>query len=136
MVGALTFYWCLLVQQRASRTAGRVTTFARITRPADVAIGAGMLMTRVFEIWLAIYVDGYELWDGWIVAGFVLWAIGAAAGGRSGREFNEARERVAALPPEAEGDWTGETRRATALHVITTVAALLILLDMIWKPGA
>jgi uncharacterized membrane protein len=122
MVGALTFYWCLLVQQRTSRTAGRVTTFARITRPADVAIGAGMLMTLVFGIWLAIYVDGYELWDGWILASFVLWAIAGWAGGQAGRAF--------------EADPVAGRAKGIRFHAITSIGLLLILILMIWKPGA
>ena len=37
-------------------------------------------------IWLALEVDSYELWDGWIIAAIVLWLIASAAGGRLSRE--------------------------------------------------
>jgi hypothetical protein len=74
----------------------------------------------VFGAWLAIDVDGYELWDGWIIAAFVLWLVAGAIGGRLERGFRE-------------GDDTVNPRMLVALMALVTT---LLLLDMIFKPGA
>ena len=43
----------------------------------------GGLGTLVFGVWLALYVKGYEIWDGWIITAIVLWAIGTELGRRA-----------------------------------------------------
>src|SRR3954447_24523388 len=50
---------------------------------AQVLDGVGGAGTIIFGVWLALYIDGYELWDGWIVAAFILWAAAAETGRRS-----------------------------------------------------
>jgi uncharacterized membrane protein len=136
LLGSLVFYWGLVLEQYRAERAGRVATLAGVSRPADIAVMAGSLMSVVFGTWLAIYVDGYEVWDGWIVAAFVLWAIATETGRRSAVEFSAARDRARALAPDAPSTFRADTRRGLALHVITTVAVLLLLADMFWKPGA
>ena len=81
---------------------------------------AGALGVLVFGVWLAIDVDGYELWDGWIIAALVLWLV---AGGVSGRlDARAARGR--------------RQRRPRVLVVVMALVTTLLLLDMIFKPGA
>jgi hypothetical protein len=70
----------------------------------------------------------------------VLWAIAGASGQRAGVEYaradTRARELLAA-GNDGSGDELGtlvRTRRGLAMHTLTTVAAVLILVDMIWKP--
>ena len=75
----------------------------------------GGLGTLVFGVWLALYVDGYELWDGWILAAIVLWAIATELGRR-------ARDVAVA--------------NFATLHWLRTLAVVLLLADMVWKPGA
>ena len=83
----------------------------------------GSLGVLIFGIWLAIYVKGYEVWDGWVLAAIVLWAIASYAGTTLGRGYEAFREGSGTAPP-------------LALHLILTGAILLLLIDMIWKPGA
>lgn len=52
---------------------------------------AGTLGTLVFGIWLAIERDEYQVWDGWILAALVLWAIAAETGRRGGVPYMEAQ---------------------------------------------
>ena len=47
---------------------------SRVLAVGNVLWGVGGLGTLVFGIWLAIYLDGYDLLDGWILAALVLWA--------------------------------------------------------------
>jgi len=89
-------------------------------RPALVLWNAGALGVLVFGIWLALDVDAYELWDLWIIAAVVLWLVAGAAGGRLERGL---REGDASVNPQL-------------LVGIMTLATTLLLLDMIFKPGA
>ena len=85
----------------------------------------GGLSVLVFGIWLAIYVDAYQVWDAWVLAAIVLWMIGSAAGGQIGKGYGR-RAANAAL----------EDSRALALHVVLVLSLLALLVDMIYKPGA
>ena len=48
------------------------------------------LLLLVFGIWLALYVDGYEIWDGWILGALVLFLIAGGAGARAQAEIAES----------------------------------------------
>ena len=91
----------------------------RALAPVATLWDVGGIGVIVFGVWLALNVDGYELWDGWILAAIVLWAVAAGAGGRLARGVRE-----------------GAPDRAQALFAVMTVATLLLLIDMIFKPGA
>jgi hypothetical protein len=97
-------------------------------RLADVSwnvSGAGLL---IFGVWLALYVDGYEIWDGWILGALALFFAASAFGAW-------ARKGVAAAMKGGAG--TEESmRRAATWHWLRTLAMVGILVLMIWKPGA
>lgn len=102
---------------------------APIRRPefalADLAwnvSGAGLL---IFGVWLALYVDRYELWDGWILGAIALFAATAAFGAQA---RTQALAVVAGAPPNA--------RQVTTWHWLRTFAVVAILVLMVWKPGA
>ena len=78
----------------------------------------------VFGIWLAIDDDAYQLWDGWILASLVLWAVADGPGARGGQEFE--RDPV--------GGRSRPAIRHQAHHARSRVLVILVL--MIWKPGA
>ena len=121
-VGALTALWGLILGTRGASPLfdqGTATTYGRT---AGILVGVGMMTALVFGIWLAIDLDGYELWNGWILASLVLWAIGGWAGGQAGRAF--------------ESDPIAGRAAGIRFHTINSVAVLLILILMIWKPGA
>jgi hypothetical protein len=84
--------------------------------------GAGLL---IFGVWLALYVDGYELWDGWILGAFVLFAAVSAFGAQA------RTQALAELDAEAATD-----RQVTVWHWLRTAALIGILILMVWKPGA
>jgi hypothetical protein len=97
---------------------------SRTLAPTAAALwNAGGLGVIVFGVWLALDVDGYELWDGWIIAAIVLWFIGSGAGGRLGAGVREGK------PVQAIDG-------ARTLVAVMAVATLLLLLDMIFKPWA
>jgi hypothetical protein len=86
--------------------------------------GAGIL---VFGVWLALYVDGYELWDGWILGALVLLIAATFFGAR-------ARTPVLAALDAAAGATT--VREVTIWHWLRTLSIIGILVLMVWKPGA
>ena len=97
---------------------------SRTLGPTAAALwNAGGLGVIVFGIWLALEVDGYELWDGWIIAAVVLWFVGSGAGGRLGAGVREGR------PVQAVDG-------SRVLVAVMALATLLLLLDMIFKPWA
>ena len=82
----------------------------------------GATLALGFGIWIVLREDFYDMTDGWILGAIVLWVIAVALGSSIARFMPEGSTRL-------EG-------RAVALHWLTTVAAVAILVLMIWKPGA
>ena len=118
LVGALTILWVGYLVLRSN--GGAAEALGRLFRVGSVAIGIGMAGTLVFGIWLSISLDGYDPWDGWVIAALVLWLVAGGLGDRAGRLSREP----------------GGVQQALVLHAVTTLAVVLILVDMIWKPGA
>jgi hypothetical protein len=143
LVAALVVFWLIAVAGRNVDRPAESLRFFRIARPANVLVIAGTVGVLVFGIWLAIYVDGYELWDGWILGALVLWAIGTFAGFRGGVAYAEAQKLATRLAAEGRADEPStelrtllQDRSAMWLNIVSTLAVLLILVDMIYKPGA
>ena len=122
VVGSLAALWALIAGTRPAEPLLGALVAMRFGLVAGILNGVGMMATIVFGIWLAIHLDGYELWDGWIIASLVLWAIAGWAGGAAGRAFNE--------------DPLGKREAGIRLQAVNTVGILVILVLMIWKPGA
>ena len=142
LVAALVVYWFAVIAGFRTDRLSTIAALGRITTPANILVIVGVVGTLVFGIWLAIYVDGYSIWDGWILGSLVLWAIGTVAGQRAGAEYARANELVAqqtaAGNETAGGDVLAviRSRRALLLQAVSTVAVFVILILMIFKPGA
>jgi F0F1-type ATP synthase membrane subunit c/vacuolar-type H+-ATPase subunit K len=128
MVAAVTLFWALIVSSRPGRQSLTPAGAMWLGRAGAITVGIGSLGALVFGVWLAIYVDGYELWDGWILASLVFWAIAVPVGARGGRYF----ERAAREPENA----AALRRTGLTLQTIASTALLLVLVMMIFKPGA
>jgi hypothetical protein len=141
LVGAQVIFWIMIVALWGTDSTGRVTSLMRVSQVGAVTVVVGSLGTVVFGIWLAISVDGYEIWDGWVLAAIVLWAIAVELGRRSGDGFRAAgmeAGRLAAAGTETSPvvAQTFGASRPLWFHAASSVVVLLILIDMIWKPGA
>jgi hypothetical protein len=92
----------------------------RTVSVANIAWDVGGVGTLVFGIWLALRDDvgTYELLDFWVVAAIVLWLIATELGRRARKTVGEGRERFAR--------W----------HWLRAAVVVLLLADMIFKPGA
>ena len=95
----------------------------RATFVADRCWDVGGLGTLVLGIWLALYLDQYDFFDGWIIGAVVLWVIATGLG-------ETVRRRL------GEGHGTVTTGAVTTMHWLRTLTVLALLVLMIWKPGA
>ncbi len=86
---------------------------------ADRCWDVGGLGTLVLGIWLALNVDQYEIWDGWIIGAIVLWFAATGLG--------QSTQRRLAADPGAD---------IAVMHWLRTLTVLGLLVLMIWKPGA
>jgi hypothetical protein len=94
-----------------------------LASPALALWNAGGIGVLVLGIWLAIEVDAYRVWDGWILAAIFLWLVASAAGGPLSRGV---RDESAPL----------DFRAARVQLAVMALASAVLLVDMIFKPGA
>jgi uncharacterized membrane protein len=137
-VTAATLLFSAVRRERPSE----VALFLGLIRFAVPAIGAGALLTLVFGLWLvsaAPWAYGYGSF--WVIAALVLWVLANALGKFGGDRAEAARKLAVQLA--GEGDAPSPELRARlrdprmlALNYGSGLLVLLILVDMIWKPGA
>jgi uncharacterized membrane protein len=140
--GATVLFWALVVASRNVDTAGTTLAISRVAEVGRTVLIAGSIGTLVFGIWLAINRAHIAVWSGWIIVAIVLWIVATATGQRAGVEYTRAMTKAEELEsagqtgPNAELLALNRTSRGMWLHLISTIAIFLILVDMIWKPGA
>jgi hypothetical protein len=142
LAGSMALFWYLIVASRNVDTPEATIAMGPMASVGTNVVRAGSVGTLVFGIWLAIRLDHVQVWSGWIIAAIVLLVIAAAAGSRSGAEYERAMRKAEELDaagqtgPSAELLALNRTSRGLWFHTIASVAVFLILVDMIWKPGA
>ena len=141
-VAGLILFWVLIVAVRKTDTPEGTIRMEPIVKVGNAATGIGAGGTLIFGIWLAFSVGGYDIWDPWIIAALVLWAVAGALGQRTGVEYTAGMTRAKELEaagqtgPSQELLAINRTQRGLLLHTAVSVVLLLMLIDMIWKPGA
>jgi hypothetical protein len=98
---------------------------------ADRCWDVGGLGTLILGVWLALYLDQYEIWDGWIIGAIVLWLVATGLGDGVRRGLVDVERGT----PTAGGVAMVESRVAL-MHWLRTLAVVGLLVLMIWKPGA
>jgi hypothetical protein len=86
---------------------------------ADRCWDVGGLGTLIFGIWLALNMDQYDFFDGWILLALALWLVATGLGQTVQRRIGSE-----------------DARAVAALHWIRTIVVLALLVTMVWKPGA
>ena len=141
-VAGMILFWVLIVAVRRTDTPEGTVRMGPVVKVGNAAVGIGAGGTIILGIWLAFSVGGYEIWDGWIIAAIVLWAIAAELGRRTGAAYmagmTKAQElqAVGQTGPNDELLALNRMSSGVLLHFLASVVVLLILIDMIWKPGA
>ena len=135
-VAGIVMFWILIVAVRRTDQPSATIQMEPVVKVGNVAVGAGAVGTIVLGIWLAISLDAYQVWDGWVIAAIVLWAFSIATGQRTGvaymRGMTKAQELQTAgqTDPSAELLALNRASNGVLLHFATTVAAVLILIDI------
>ena len=93
---------------------------------AESLWGIGALGTIVLGIWLALNRPEYDLLNGWIIAALVLWVLAMGSGAQASR----------GMKAEGEDAAIAVDRRTLFAHWMRVVYVVLLLLVMVWKPGA
>jgi uncharacterized membrane protein len=141
LMAALVLFTAVMVANWGDGRPQRASAYFRVAAIGGPLIGAGAGLTLVLGIWLAIDLDAYQPWDGWVIAAIVLWAIGGYAGSRVGAHYTSVQELVDRLAaggdePNAELAAKLSDRTIRTLHAITVVAFTAVLVLMFFKPGA
>jgi hypothetical protein len=142
LVAGIITFWVLIVAVRRTDTPEGTLRMGPVSRLANAVIGVGMGGTIILGIWLAFSVGGYDIWDWWILGALVLWVIAAALGQRAGNAYIEGVKKAQELQaagqtgPNAELLALNRTSDGVVLQLLVSAVILLIILDMIWKPGA
>jgi uncharacterized membrane protein len=142
LVAAVVLYSVLILGTRGLDRPSEVVRYFRLARVGDVLMPIGALGVLIFGIWLAIDVEAYQVWDGWVIAAIVLWFIFGGVGSRLGKLYNGARDRARKLVAEGRDEPDAELRKVMTsqtgliLHLTTVLVVILFFVVMIYKPGA
>jgi uncharacterized membrane protein len=141
-VAGIIVFWVLIVAVRRADTPEGTIRSEPVVKVGNAAVGIGMIGTIVFGLWLAFSVGGYDIWDGWIIAALVLWVMSTPLGQRTGAAYTQGMNKAKELQTAGQTGPSGEllalnrTSRGVLLQFLWSVVVLLLLIDMIWKPGA
>jgi hypothetical protein len=122
---AFVLFTVLVVGGRRMTSLDDARLLFRVGALGGVLVGVGVGLALVFGVILAF--DEYEIWDGWIIAAIVLWVILGGLGRQTGDYYTETRKLAESGSSEAEV--------FARLHA-SKGPILLLLLDMLFKPGA
>jgi hypothetical protein len=142
LVGGLVMSWIVVVALRSIDDAGDTLSLNRVAIVGAIAIVLGLLGTITIGIWVAILRPQFHPWDGWVLGAIVLWVVATAAVLRSFVEYrkpaDKARQLIASgvTGPNAELRTLNRTATGLLLRALASVAVVLIVVDMIYKPGA
>ena len=135
---ALVLYSVLVVSGRRMTTLDQTRALWRVAPVGAPLIGAGMGLAFVFGVILALDSDEFELWDVWVIIGIVLWVLLGAIGRSSGNYYTDVEKVAKEGGPDAEVTVLERLKSPIGmrLHLATVGLFLLLLLDMVFKPGA
>ena len=138
IASALVLYSVLVFNGRRSESPEQQRLLFRIAPIGTPLIGGGAVLALILGVILAIDSDQYEIWNGWIIAAIALWALMGAIGGRTGKYYTDVQKLAAEGGEGAQQEVVARLRAPTGamLHLATVLVFVLILLDMVFKPGA
>jgi len=141
LVGSLVMSWIVVVSLLTTDTPGTTLSLHRVKLVATGATVIGLLGTISLGIWTAILRIDFHPWDGWVIAAYVLWGIATILLVRSFTEFDKSAQKARSLiassetGPSAELVALNRTSTGLLLRALASLAIVLIVIDMIWKPG-
>jgi hypothetical protein len=142
LVGGLVMSWILVVALHSVDAAAETLSFNRVALIGTVAILLGLVGTIALGLWLAVLRPEFHPSDGWVIGAIVLWGIATAALLGSFVEYRKpaakARELIAAgrLGASDELRALNRTSSGLLLRALASASIVLIVVDMVYKPGA
>jgi hypothetical protein len=142
LVTGVIFFWVLIVAVRQTDTPEATLRLGPLTRIAEAAIGIGMGGTIILGLWLAFSYGNYDVWDWWILIALALWFVAGGLGQRANNAYVDGVKKAQELQasgqtgPNAELLALNRNQNGVVLQAVISLVVLLIILDMIWKPGA
>jgi uncharacterized membrane protein len=141
-VAGLVLFWVLIVAVRRADTPDETIRLEPVVKVGNAAIGIGAGGTILFGLWLAFSYGDYDIWDPWIIIALVLWVAAAAVGSRTGMAYMQGMNKAVELRtagqtgPNPELLALNRTQNGLIMHALATLIVVLIVLDMLFKPGA
>jgi uncharacterized membrane protein len=141
LVGGLVMSWIVVFAFRSVEDAQSTLSLKRVAMVGSAAVIAGLVLALGFGIWLAILRVAFHPWEGWVIAAIVLWGIATALILRSFAEYSKPVKKARALiasgdnGPNAELRALNRTSTGLLLRALASAAIVLIVIDMIYKPG-
>jgi hypothetical protein len=141
-IAGITVFWVVIFFARSNDLPDAAARLGPLAIIASAVLGVGATGTLVLGIWLALSYGNYDLFDGWVIAAIVLWVVAMAFGQRTGAAYQPSAKKAQEL---REAGQTGPSPELLALNrnstglimqSLTSIVVLLILIDMIFKPGA
>ncbi len=136
VAAALVLFSVMVYSGRRMTTLEQTRMLFRVGPLGGILIAAGIGLVFLLGVILAINSDRFELWDGWVIAGIVLWAVFAGIGQRTGKFYTDVQKLAEQDGSEAEVLARLRAPTGAMLHLATVGLFVLIVLDMIFKPGA
>ena len=138
IASALVLFSVMVYSGRRMTTLEETRMLFRVAPAGGPLIGAGMVLVLVLGITLAIDSEDFQVWDPWVIAAIVLWALFAEVGRRTGAYYLETQKLAENGGAGAESEVFARLRAPTGarLHYANVAVFVLLLLDMIFKPGA
>jgi hypothetical protein len=93
---------------------------------AEILWGVGGFGTLILGVWLALNRPEYAIYDGWIIAALILWILATGSGARASR----------GVQPAGDDSAIAVDRRTAFAHWMRVLYVALLLIVMVWKPGA
>lgn len=142
LVGSLVMSWIVLVALYRVQEADATLSLNRVVMVATALTVVGLFGAIALGIWTAILREAYGLSNGWVIGAIVLWCIATVALLRAFFEYAKRVAKARALVasgergPNAELGALNRASTELLLRAVGSLAIVLIVIDMLWKPGA
>jgi hypothetical protein len=137
VASSLVLFSVLVFTGRRMTTLEQTRTLFRVAPVGTILISAGLAVVVALGVYLALASSRYEIWNLWVIVAIVLAIAFGGIGQRSGAYYTDV-QKLAEGPDVDGGEVLARLQAPTGmrLHLATVVIFLLIVLDMVFKPGA
>lgn len=145
LIGVILFFAGAAVAGVATVAAGKrekpseVAAILALARPGALMLGVGGVILLLAGFYLSGKIDGYG--QRWLEISILLFVVALVLGAWGGRRSRRVREYAVGLADRGEGDAATlrsmlSDRLTWLLHWGSAVLAVIVLVLMVWQPGA